>query len=71
MALLSRAIYFAVLSALATAALLMGAFVAALSGVGHARFIALMFAVSLALPMTSLVELTREIRIHMAYMHLE
>jgi hypothetical protein len=30
-----------------------------------------MFAVSLALLMTSLVELTREIRIHMAYMHLE
>lgn len=58
MALLSRAVYFAVLSALATAALLIGAFVAALSGVGHARFIALMFAVSLALLMASLVELT-------------
>jgi Protein of unknown function (DUF2721) len=71
MALLSRAIYFAVLSALATAALLIGAFVAALSGVGHARFIALMFAVSLALLMASLVELTREIRIYMANMHLE
>lgn len=71
MALLSRAIYFAVLSALATAALLIGAFVAALSGVAHARFIALMFAVSLALLMASLVELTREIRIYMANMHLE
>ncbi len=71
MVLLSRAIYLAVLSALATAALLIGAFVAALSGVGHARFIALMFAVSLALLMASLVELTREIRIYMANMHLE
>jgi hypothetical protein len=69
--LLSRAIYFAVLSALATAALLIGAFVAALSEIGHARFIALMFAVSLALLMASLVELTREIRVHMANMHLE
>jgi hypothetical protein len=39
MVLLSRAIYFAVPSALATAALLIGAFVAALSGVGHDRFL--------------------------------
>jgi hypothetical protein len=44
MVLLSRAIYFAVLSALTTAGLLMSAFVAALTGVGHARFIALAFA---------------------------
>ena len=71
MELLSRAIYFAVLSALATAALLIGAFVAALSGVGHGRFIALMFAVSLGLLMASLVELTLEIRVYMANMHLE
>src|SRR3984885_2347224 len=71
MVLLSRAIYFAVLSALTTAALLMSAFVAALSGVGHARFIALAFAVSLALLMASLIELTREIRVYMANMHLE
>ena len=71
MVLLSRAIYFAVLSALTTAALLMSAFIAALSGVGHARFIALAFAVSLALLMGSLVELTREIRVYMANMHLE
>ncbi len=45
MVLLSRAIYFAVLSALSTAALLIGAFVAALAEIGHARFVALMFAV--------------------------
>jgi Protein of unknown function (DUF2721) len=71
MVLLSRAIYFAILSALATAAPLMGAFVAALSGVDYARFIALMFAVSLALLMAALVELTHEIRIPMANTHLE
>ena len=71
MVLLSRAIYFAVLSALTTAALLMSAFIAALSGVGHARFIALAFAVSLALLMASLIELTREIRVYMTNMHLE
>ncbi len=71
MVLLSRAIYFAVLSALATAALLIGAFFAALAEIGHARFVALMFAVSLVLLMASLVELTREIRVHMANMHLE
>jgi hypothetical protein len=71
MALLSRAIYFAVLSALATSALLIFAFVAALGGVSHARFVALAFAVSLALLMASLIELTREIRVYMAYMHLE
>ena len=71
MVLLSRAIYFAVLAALTTAALLMSAFIAALSGVGHARFIALAFAVSLALLMAALIELTREIRVYMANMHLE
>ncbi len=71
MVLLSRAIYYAVLSALATAALLIGAFVAALAEIGHARFVALMFAVALMLLMASLVELTCEIRVHMANMHLE
>jgi len=53
------------------AALLISAFLAALGGVGHARFIALAFAASLALLMASLVELTREIRVYMAYMHLD
>ena len=71
MVLLSRAIYFAVLSALLTAALLITAFLAALVGIGHGHFVALMFAVSLVLLMASLVELTREIRVHMANMHLE
>ena len=71
MVLLSRAIYFAVLSALVTAAFLIGAFVAALEGVGHARLVAMMFAVSLALLTAALVALTLEIRIYMASMDLE
>ncbi len=71
MELLSRAIYFAVLSALLTAALLIGAFFAALVGIGHARIVALMFVAALALLMASLVELTREMRVYMAHMHLE
>jgi hypothetical protein len=71
MALLSRAIYFAVLSALVTAALLIGAFASALVGIGHGRIVAFMFTLSLALLMASLVELTREIRVYMVNMHLE
>ena len=71
MQLLSRAIYYAVLSALITAALLMVAFMAALAGFGHSGFMAAMFAVALALLMVSLIELTREIRVHMATMHLD
>jgi hypothetical protein len=71
MALLSRAIYFAVLSALVTAALLIGAFASALVGIGHGRIVAFMFTLSLALLIASLVELAREIRVYMANMHLE
>jgi hypothetical protein len=71
MDLLSRAIYFAVLSALVTAALLITAFLAALVGIGHGKIIALLFAVSLGLLMAALVELTREIRVYMANMNLE
>jgi hypothetical protein len=71
MELLGRAIFFAVLSALVTAALLIGAFIAALGGVSHARLIAMMFVVSLGLLIASLVDLTREIRIYMANMHLD
>jgi hypothetical protein len=71
MELLSRAIYFAVLSALMTAALLIGAFLAALVGIGHGHIVAMMFAAALALLIASLVELTREMRVYMAHMHLE
>lgn len=71
MELLSRAIYFAVLSALITAALLIAAFLAALLGIGHGQIVAAMFAAALALLMASLVELAREMRVYMAHMHLE
>jgi hypothetical protein len=71
LSLLSRAIYLAVLSALVTAALLVGVFVTALFGVGHGGVAALMFVVSLSLLMASLVEMTREIRLHMATMHMD
>lgn len=71
MELLSRAIFFAVLSALITAALLIAAFLAALLGIGHGQIVAAMFAAALALLMASLVELAREMRVYMAHMHLE
>jgi hypothetical protein len=71
MELLGRAIYFAVLSALVTAALLIGAFLAALVGVAHGRIVAGMFVVALALLMASLADLAREIRVHMATMGLD
>lgn len=71
MELLSRAIFFAVLSALVTAALLIAAFLAALLGIGHGQIVAAMFAAALALLMASLVELAREMRVYMAHMHLE
>jgi Protein of unknown function (DUF2721) len=71
MELLSRAIYFAVLSALLTAALLISAFLAALLGIGHGQIVAMMFVAALALMMAALVELTREIRVYMGYMHVE
>jgi hypothetical protein len=69
--LLGCAILFAVLSALVTAALLIGAFLAALAGFGHGGIIAALFAVSLALLMASLVELTREIRVYMTHARFE
>jgi hypothetical protein len=71
MELLGHAIYFAVLSALVTAALLICAFLAALVEVAHGGIVAVMFVVALALLIASLVELTREIRVHMATMGLD
>jgi hypothetical protein len=71
MFLLSRAIYFAVLSGLITAALLIGAFLTALAGIGHGRIAALLFTAALALLMAALVEFAREIRVRMVHMHLE
>jgi Protein of unknown function (DUF2721) len=71
MELLGHAIYLAVLSALATATLLVLAFLAGLLGIGHGQIVALMFVLALLLLMTSLVQLAREIRVYMAHMHLE
>jgi Protein of unknown function (DUF2721) len=68
---LSRAIYLAVLSALATSALLILAFLAGLLGIGHGRVVATIFVLALLLLMGALVQLAREIRVYMAYMHLE
>jgi hypothetical protein len=71
MELLSRAVYFGVLSALVTAALLIGAFMAALLDMGHGRIVAIMFAAALALLMASLVELARDMRVYMVHLHIE
>ncbi len=71
MELLSTAIAFAVLSALCTAGLLIGGFLAALLGVGHGTVMAGMFAIALVLLIASLVNLAREMKIYMVHMHLE
>ena len=55
MTLLSNAIYFAVLSALVTAMLLIAAFMAGLLGIGHGGIVAVMFMVALALLIISRV----------------
>ena len=70
-AFLNRAIYFAVLSGLCTAALLIVAFACALLGISHTTGVALMFIVALILLMSSLVELTREVRMSLRTMHLD
>jgi Protein of unknown function (DUF2721) len=69
--LLGRAIYFAVLSALVTSALLIAAFASALLGVGHGAIVAIMFVLALALLMTCLVNLALEIRIQLATIGLD
>jgi sterol desaturase/sphingolipid hydroxylase (fatty acid hydroxylase superfamily) len=63
--LLGRAIYFGVLSALVTSALLIAAFASALLGIGHGTIVAIMFVVALGLLMTCLVNLAMEIRIQL------
>ena len=71
MTLLGNAIYLAVLSALVTAMLLIAAFLAGLLGIGHGGVVAVMFMVALALLIASLIQFAREIRLHMATMHLD
>jgi len=69
--LLGRAIYFGVLSALVTSALLIAAFTSALLGVGHGAIVAIMFVLALGLLMTCLVNLALEIRIQLATIGLD
>ena len=66
-----RAIYFSVLSALSTAALLILAFALAVFGIEHRIGVALMFVLALALLMGSLVMLTLEVRLAIRSMHLD
>src|ERR1700735_4048711 len=63
--LLGRGIFFGVLGAPVTSALLIAAFASALLGVGHGAIVAAMFVVALALLMTCLVNLALEIRIQL------
>jgi hypothetical protein len=69
--LLGRAIYFGVLSALMTSALLIAAFGAALLQIGHGAIVAVMFVAALALLMACLVNLALEIRLQLATMGLD
>lgn len=61
--LLHSAIYLSVLSALATALLLIGAFVSAFVGFNHQVGMAILFMVALVLLMAALVQLARDIRL--------
>jgi hypothetical protein len=56
---------------LVTAALLIAGFIAALVGAGHARLVATLFTIALALLMAALIDLTPEIRVYMATMSLD
>jgi hypothetical protein len=71
MALLNAAVYFGVLSALVTAALLITAFLTALLGYGHGATVALMFVLALLLLMASLINLVREIRLHASMLSID
>jgi hypothetical protein len=71
MAFLNRAIYFAVLSALCTATLLIVSFACALLGIDHNTGVALLFVVALLLLMAALIELAREVRLSLKTMHLD
>ena len=69
--LLGNAIYFSVLSALATSVMLVAAFGAALLGIGHGVIVAIMFVAALALLGAALVNLALELRTHMATIDLD
>jgi hypothetical protein len=71
MAFLNHGIYFAVLSGLSTAALLVISFACALLGINHRTGVAVMFVLSLLLLMVALVDLVREVRLNLKTMHWE
>jgi hypothetical protein len=68
---LYQAIYFAILSALTTATLLLVAFAAALFEVRHEHGVAILFSVALILFMISLVHFLREIRLAIRTRHID
>ena len=71
MVLLDRAIYFAALSGLCTATLLIVLFVCALLGIHYGAGIAALFVLALLLLMVSIVELIRDVRLNLKTMRLE
>jgi Protein of unknown function (DUF2721) len=71
MVILDRAIYFAALSGLCTAALLIVLFVGALLNIPYGAGVAALFALALLLLMVSIVELIRDVRLNLRALHLE
>jgi|SRR5271170_574020 hypothetical protein len=69
--LLNRGIYFAALSGLCTAGLLIVLFACALLDISHRTGIAVMFVLALILLMASLMELVRDVRLNLETMHVE
>ncbi|MBU3731516.1 MAG: DUF2721 domain-containing protein [Beijerinckiaceae bacterium] len=70
-ALLHSAIYFAALAGLATAALLVLAFMLAFFGANHAYGVGLMFMLALILLIGALIQMTREVHIASRVRHLD
>jgi hypothetical protein len=71
MVILDRAIYFAALSGLCTAALLIVLFVGALLNIPYGAGVAALFALALLLLMVSIVELIRDVRLNLRALQLE
>jgi Protein of unknown function (DUF2721) len=71
MRLLNRAIFFAALSGLCTAALLIVLFAGTLLDVSHRTGVAILFVLALLLLMFSIVYLTRDVALNLKTMHLE
>jgi Protein of unknown function (DUF2721) len=69
--LLNRGIYFAALSGLCTAALLIVLFACALLDISHRSGVAAMFVLALILLMASIVDLVRDVRLNLETMHVE